>query len=122
MLKIFKRKDKNSYLISIYEETIKDNYYDGEIAYYGLEYHRNEKRIALMNGWLLNGKEYIRPLELYELSFDEKNVLEELKKKIKRRIKFLNKKTSQILTQSDFLFILLKQEIEKYEKENLLGE
>lgn len=119
MLKIFKRKDKNSYLISIYEETIKDNYYDGEIAYYGLKYYRNEKRIALMNGWLLNMNEYIRPLELYELSFDEKNVLEELKKKAKRRRKFLNKKTSQILTQSDFLFILLEQEIEKYEKENL---
>lgn len=119
MLKIFKRKDENNYLISIYEEKINDRYYDNETAYYGLEYIRNEKRIALINGWLLDKNEYVRPLELYELSFDEKNVLEELKKKIKRRIRFLNKKTNQILTQSDFLFILLEQEIEKYEKENL---
>lgn len=117
MLKIFKRKDGNNYLLSIYEEKINDAYYGNETAYYGLEYLRNEKRTSLVNGWLLDKNEYVRPLELYELSFDEKNVLEELKKKIKRRMRFLNKKTNQILTQSDFLIIVLEREIEQYQKE-----
>lgn len=117
MLKIFKDNNKNNYLFIIYKEIIKKNYYEGKTAYYGLEYHRNEKRISLTNGWLLDENKYIKPLELYELVFNDNNILKEIKRKIKRKIKFLNKKTNQILTQSDFLFILLLQEIEKYEKE-----
>lgn len=117
MLKIFKRKDYNEYLFSIYEEKIKDNYYQNEIAYYGLRYIKNEKRIILLNGHLLNRNEYVNQVPLYELAFNDNNIFKEIKKKIKRRIKFLNKKTSQILSQSDFLIIVLLQEIEKCEKE-----
>lgn len=116
MLKIFKRKDYNEYLFSIYEEKIKDNYYQNEIAYYGLRYIKNEKRIILLNGHLLNRNEYVNQVPLYELAFNDNNIFKEIKK-IKRRIKFLNKKTSQILSQSDFLIIVLLQEIEKCEKE-----
>lgn len=113
MLRILKGSE--DYYFALYEEISKKGYLEQRTISYGLKYDVEAKRFSLINGYYLNIKE----IDIYELVFNEKNILEEIKKKIKRRIKFLNKKTSQILTQSDFLFILLEQEIEKYEKENL---
>lgn len=112
MLKIYK--DDLFYHFAIYEEgyaTTKEN----EISY-GISYDIETERFVLMNGRRNLSKDSAE-VPLYELVFNEKNILQKMKKKIKRRIKFLNKKTSQILTQSDFLIIVLLQEIEKYEKE-----
>ena len=113
MLKILKGSE--NYYFALYEEISKKGYLEQRTISYGLKYDVETKRFSLINGYYLNLKE----IDMYELIFNEKNILEEIKKKIKRRIKFLNKKTNQILTQSDFLFILLEQEIEKYEKEIL---